>query len=375
MRLYSKILITLFYLFWFNSVLSQIKSIDLPEGQYAFSLQEDSEGNIWVGLSDGNTGGDIAMVKNDTLVIKSGDKRLPSGSYHTSIKLTDGSLMFGGNIIANGKPCLVWVTPFSIDTIQVPISLTNPFVNTIALVNNREIWIGSANGLLVNRYGNWSSYTTYDGLPHNFVTAIEQDFRGVVWIGTELGLAYYVDKQFHIVEQTSRAIANVTHFFTDNKGYLWCGSRFSSEGISVYNGKEWETFSGRHGLEDNSTSIFFQDSKGTLWAGSCYHRTRGGLTAFNGKEWEAYSSPEHLAKPCVDAITEDADGNIWFGGSLPSRKGEGITIYDGKTWHKISKTHNFPANRVIAMFCDSKGRVWVSSMEGLFVVDSINLNQ
>ena len=374
MKLYSKILIILFYLFWFNSVFSQIKRIDLPKGQYAFSLQEDSEGNIWVGLSDGNTGGNIAMVKNDTLVIKSGNDTIPSGSYHTSIKLTDGSLMFGGNIVANGKPCLVWVTPISIDTIQVPISLTNPFVNTIALVNNREIWIGTANGLLVNRYGSWTSYSTYNGLPHNFVNAIQQDFRGVVWIGTELGLAYYVDKQFHIVEQTSRAIANVTHFFTDNKGYLWCGSRFSSEGISVYNGKEWETFSGRHGLEDNSSSIFYQDSKGKLWAGSCYHRTRGGLTAFKGKKWEAYSSPEHLAKPCVDAITEDADGNIWFGGSLPSRKGEGITIYDGKSWHKISKTHNFPANRVIAMFCDSKERVWVSSMEGLFVVDSINLN-
>lgn len=368
MRFHIKLSVLLLMQFSLSIASAQIVKVDLPRGLYAFNIAEDKQGNIWVGLSDGNTGGELALVKNDTLVLKSGNNGIPSGSYHTSVNLPDGGLMFGGSILSGGKPCLVWITSYGIDTIQVPIAISSPFINTISLVNNRDIWLGTASGLLVNSYGTWSIYTTSNGLPHNFINAIQQDFRGVVWIGTELGLAYYIDDTFRTLEQTSRAITNVTQFYNDNKGYLWCGSRFSSEGISVYNGKVWETFSARHGLNDSSSSIFFQDSKGTLWVGSCYHSTRGGLSAFDGKNWMAYPSPNFLAKPCVDAIAEDANGCIWFAGSLSSRKGKGITIFDGEHWTKIGNNTEFPAERVITLFGDSSGRMWVSSMEGLFVV-------
>lgn len=368
MRFYFR-LSTLFLVLIYSALVSaQIVKVDLPKGLYAFNIAEDKQGNIWIGLSDGNTGGALALVQNDTLILKSGSNGIPSGSYHTSVSLPDGGLMFGGNLLSEGKPCLVWITNYGIDTIQIPISLSSPFINTISLVNNRDIWLGTASGVLVNSYGKWSIYTVNNGLPHNFINAIQQDFRGVVWIGTELGLAYYIDKTFRALEQTSRAIANVTQFYNDNKGYLWCGSRFSSDGISVFNGKEWETFSVRHGLEDSSSSIFFQDSRGTLWVGSCYNRSRGGLSAFDGKNWTPYPSPEFLAKPCVDAIAEDKNGHIWIGGSLSSRKEKGITVFDGKKWKKIGNSTELPADRVITFFSDSKGGMWVSSMEGLFVI-------
>lgn len=350
--------------------LAQISRVVIPKNLYAFTFQQDANGTVWVGLSDGNTAGELGYISNDSLHLASGINGVPSGSYHNSISLPDGSLMFGGNLTSKqGNPLLVWVSSGEADTIQIPFRLTNPFVNCISLVNRREIWIGTASGLLVNNRGQWSQYTTQSGLPDNFITAIHQDFRGVVWIGTEAGVSYFMDNQIYKVEPGSRIINSVTTFYSDNRGYLWCGSRFTSDGVSVYNGQLWETFSGRHGLVDNSASIFHQDTNGLLWVGSCYNRSRGGVSVFDGSKWTAFSLDHHLAKPCVDAIISDAKGRIWLGGSLSSRKGKGITVVDGENWVKIGNTPELPAERVITFFLDSTERLWISSFEGLFVIE------
>jgi ligand-binding sensor domain-containing protein len=352
-----------------GSIFSQVRQVELPKNQYAFTFQEDRQGKVWVGLSDGSLQGSLGYIQNYKFIQVSGNDTIPTGSFHESIKLLDGSIMFGGNILsAKGKPLLVWVTASRADTIQIPFSLNNSFVNCISLINRREIWLGTASGILVNNRGKWSWYTVRNGLPDNFINAIYQDFRGIVWIGTELGVASFSDNQFKKVEAGSRIISSVTQFYGDKKGYVWCGSRFSSEGVSVYNGRLWETFSGRHGMVDNSSSVFFEDTNGVLWVGSCYHRSRGGVSSYDGTKWISYSSGKELAKPCVDAIIADQKGRIWFGGSLSPRKGNGITVFDGENWHYLTEKTGMPAERVIAFFCDNSGQIWISSFEGLFVV-------
>ena len=80
-------------------VTAQARQIELPQNLYAFTLQEDSNGKVWVGLSDGNTKGALGYIHEGDFVQVSGIDKLPNGSYHTSVKLLDGSLMFGGNVI------------------------------------------------------------------------------------------------------------------------------------------------------------------------------------------------------------------------------------------------------------------------------------
>lgn len=348
---------------------SQVNKVETPEGLYAFTFQEDLMGRVWVGLSDGNISGSLGFVNENTTEFVPVEDAMPLGSYHYSIKLPDGSFMFGGNVVNNErKSILVWVSNSGVDTLEIPFILSNPFINCITIVNRREIWIGTASGLLINNRGSWSIHTTKDGLYDNFINTIYQDFRGVVWIGTEQGISYFIDNKLHRVDYGNRVIKSVSHFFGDNKGYVWCGSRFSSEGVSVFNGEVWETFSGRHGLADNSSSIFYQDNIGRLWVGSCYHRSRGGLSVFDGREWKGYTSSDELAKPCVDAIITDSQGRIWFGGSLTPRRQSGITILDGKDWYSVKANKQLPAERVITFFLDSKDNLWISSFEGLFIV-------
>jgi ligand-binding sensor domain-containing protein len=367
MRIFGFFIYCLIFGF-FSMANAQVKKIEIPDNWYAFTFQETSDSTIWIGLSDGNTSGALAFYQRGTLTLIEDNPSAPLGSYHNSLKLPDGSVMFGGNILTpSKKSLLVWVSSGSIDSIGIPFTLPNSFVTCISLVNRREIWIGTASGLLINNRGNWSRLTIREGLPDNFINSIYQDFRGIVWIGTEQGVASHFENQLKRVEQGSRIISSATTFFGDSRGYVWCGSRFSSDGISVFNGEIWDTFSGRHGLIDNSASIFYQDDNGLLWVGSCYNRSRGGVSVFNGHKWEGYTEKEALAKPCVDAIISDKQGRVWLGGSLTPRRGKGVTVVDGDSWQIISNPE-LPADRVITFFVDSSGNIWISSFEGLFVV-------
>jgi ligand-binding sensor domain-containing protein len=369
MKHLPKIYLCFYFILISGLSFAQVEKIEIPKGLYVFTVQEDLSGTIWVGLSDGISSGGLGNVDANRVISLSLEDGAPGGSYHNSIKLPDGSLLFAGNITSReGKSFLVWLSTTGADTITIPFRLNNPFVSCITLVNRRDIWIGTASGLLVNRRGEWEFLSVKDGLPDNFITAIYQDFRGVVWVGTEKGIASYIDGKFFAYKQGTRVINSVTHLFSDNRGYLWCGSRFSSEGVSVYNGEVWQTFSGPHGLADNSSSIFHQDNSGTLWIGSCYNKSRGGLTSYDGKKWSSYSSPKFIAKTCVDAIITDKHGRTWFGGSLTGRRGKGITILDNNEWHKVGGNSTFPAERVIIFFLDSKGNLWISSFEGFFKV-------
>jgi ligand-binding sensor domain-containing protein len=346
-----------------------VSQIDIPKGLYAFSFQEDREGKVWIGLSNGDISGALGYYNGSAFRVISGSDSIPNGSYHSSIGLPDGSLFFGGSVIdASGRSVLAWVSPMGIDTIRIPFKVSDPFINAISLVNRREVWIGTASGLLINNRGQWTKMEVADGLPNNFVTSIIQDFRGIVWVATEGGIVSFIDGILHYPESGSRIIKKATSLFSDAKGYVWSGARFSSEGVSVYNGQVWETFTGRNGLIDNSASVFHQDAKGNIWVGSCFQRNRGGVSSFNGTQWNSFSFPETLAKPCIDAIASDSKGNIWFGGSLTKGTAKGISVFDGKEWLKVGNNNALKAERVIAFYLDSKDRLWVSSFEGLFLV-------
>ncbi len=348
---------------------SSVTQINIPHGLYAFSFQEDNLGRIWIGLSNGDIDGELGYSEGSSFTILSGIDNVPSGSYHESIHLPDGSKIFlGAAVSKNGGLVLAHITSEKIDTIQIPFALPLPFVNCISIVNKSEIWIGTSSGLLVGKAGFWELLTQTNGLPSNVVTSVVQDLRGIIWVATERGVVSFLDGQLVQPKVGERLVSKATTLFVDYKGYVWAGSRFSAEGISVFNGKLWETFSGRHGLVDNTVSSFYSDAKGFLWVGSCPQRNRGGLSSFNGREWIAYEHPTSLAKPCVDAIITDKRGNIWIGGSLSTSKAKGISVFDGNNWFSLSNKANLKAERVIKFFVDSKGRIWISSFEGLFVL-------
>jgi ligand-binding sensor domain-containing protein len=53
-----------------------------------------------------------------------------------------------------------------------------------------------------------------------------------------------------------------TMFFQDSRGYIWFAT---DNGVSRYNGYEFQNFDVNDGLATNSTSEIYEDYKGRVW--------------------------------------------------------------------------------------------------------------
>ncbi|MCZ6680476.1 MAG: tetratricopeptide repeat protein, partial [Candidatus Poribacteria bacterium] len=74
--------------------------------------------------------------------------------------------------------------------------------------------------------GRWKTYTTADGLTSDFVHAIAQDRRGVLWIGTSNGVCLYNGENFTPFAP-SQAIrqAEIWSICIEDGGQIWFGTR------------------------------------------------------------------------------------------------------------------------------------------------------
>ena len=72
------------------------------------------------------------------------------------------------------------------------------------------------------------------------------------------------------------------------------------------------------GLASNTVLAIFEDSHGTTWFG-----TTDGLTRYDGKDFQTFTTEEGLAQNTIGLIFEDQRGMLWFGdGVLLKRLGK-----------------------------------------------------
>jgi len=111
------------------------------------------------------------------------------------------------------------------------------------------------------------SYTTRDGLPSNIITALYQDSRGFLWIGT-------------------------------------------NNGLSVYDGASFKNYSVANGLSNNWITDIFESrtTPGRMWVGTI----AGGLNALEQGTWSIFSiDTSQPGGDYVGSPVEDFRGNLW----------------------------------------------------------------
>lgn len=146
----------------------------------------------------------------------------------------------------------------------------------------------------------------------------------------------------------------ITALVQDQKGYIYIGTY---DGLVRFDGVEFVNFTRTLDAKYDFTAVrsIFQDSKENLWVG---HNDEG-VTCFqkNG-ELIKYTTDNGLPHNSVRAICEDLDHNIWFGTAsglcyfTPSHEfivPEGLEEL-GQETIQVSK-----------LFCDTAGRIWIST--------------
>lgn len=349
-----------------------------------FSLAEDQDGRIWLGmvvgqlqiLSNKIPGQFIFEQVPPGLQTKNSIKKIFIDRMGTFwIGTSDGLIRY--------NPHTQQIDRFESDPLQLKM-LPNGFVNDIAQDKLGRIWIATLAGLAL-----WEPETkTFqriqsDGSPgninNNFLNTLLVDNQNILWIGTEKGgvnWMYQKRKVFqsflHLAKDPGSLFpAPVNSIFEDSKFRLWVGQvegglHVRMPGSTSF--KHYEHSTDPASLSQNTISKIMEDAKGRIWVGTW----GGGVNQMTADEkefirYKVDGKPGSLADIFISDLCEDTGNQgIWVGSSSCLQF---FDYHTQKFTTKLTSTDvKYPPSQVNAIKIDSKRRLWIATNSGLYCV-------
>ncbi len=241
----------------------------------------------------------------------------------------------------------------------------------------------------------FQSYTTRDGLPSNHVTALCQDSRGYLWIGTDNGLSVYDGTEFKNFT-TADGLSNlyITDIIESRKqpGTFWIGT--IAGGLVKMHGGHFTVYH----IGDDNVSSLCEDMEGTLWCssgggnfrisndsalfvsetdrqGSSIEELNGAVVILTGHTLTQFrldgleSRQQHfdLLKPgeVLAATTVDHSGVLW----AFSSEGRLLELDSSLTLRRSLQTPLKPSmDTPPGIMDDGKGLLWITTPRGILLV-------
>ncbi len=181
---------------------------------WVYGLAEGKNGEMWMATEGGlarfkdgkwdnwnhakGLGADYEKVKND---IKFNNDPAKQSTHHAKQKEEMG--LQGINVAYNPN-----------------------YIIAMVVDDQGVVWCGTWGGGLASFDGKtWRNYTVTDGLPGNHVFMLHRDAKGVLWIGTNEGLAKRVGDKFEVLTTADGLFSNtVFSMATSPEGDQWVGS-------------------------------------------------------------------------------------------------------------------------------------------------------
>lgn len=178
---------------------------------------------------------------------------------------------------------------------------------------------------------------TRDDLPDMVVSAITQDDKGFLWLGTPAGLIRYDGYNFKNFTPTkTESVGNIYSLWAAPDDKVWIGTQ--SNGLYVLSPKH-ETLiqyqhdvNDPHSLSDNYVRAIAGDSKGGIWIGT--NMGLSYLTPSGDKFIPSLPNNKHFAKQKnqkVHALEIDELNNLW----VATYNGLFYVETESRTWHSI----------------------------------------
>ena len=257
------------------------------------------------------------------------------------------------------------------------------------------IWFGTAEGLQIfdredNKLLNLNQFLEKSHPLRNiYVASIQEDSRGIVWIGTRsngvfrAGPGHSTSRlariRHHNLDESDiarRRFANTTAHIEEVRDHqMWIGS-FNS-GLHLFSGEGEEMARILHdpnrenSLPANAIGALHFDSTtdylyvGTLGGGLA----RSKLENLADPQFETFqNTPDttSISNNSIMSIMEDGDSVLWIG-----TYGGGLNRMDlrSKTFKAFNDQNGFPDNVVIGTLIDNEGYLWIGTTNGLIKFD------
>ncbi|MBL7963442.1 MAG: hypothetical protein JNM31_06320 [Flavobacteriales bacterium] len=246
----------------------------------------------------------------------------------------------------------------------------------------------------------FENLSVQQGLPASKVYTVLQDATGMVWLGTEAGLASYDGNTVRSLGSAAGLAQNgVYSLLLDSKGRLWAGHL--GGGVSIRERRQFRRIELDKPLNSDVTAII-EDGEGAIWlltfgngavripaisdgaltterfgeAQGVADKLVGGLQLKDGsllfleasgtiKRWNKGFAPYRPAgvpeDARVTALYQADNGDVWFGtftgGAIRVEAASGrVSTFDIQS--------GMPSNFVFCFGEDAEGRVWVGTWDG-----------
>ena len=332
------------------------------------SLQEDANGNIWVG---GWT--------NYQVYLRDDDAFFDTAPILNNLGFPSGNLKF----IHTDRDGNLWVVS---DYSLFYYNFAEKHLEEYSLQNKSDISDMVRDGAyfyVLNNETHLFKLHIADGtweqipLPEKagFINKIYKDFYAGLWLfSTQNDDVYYksdAEKEWELIllESSQDIQSNfVQSIQMDSSGMIWIAT--DHKGLFIYdrNSKKTDNFlhdpSSMTSIKENSIECMYYDDE-AIWIGydkkgiSCYHSRY--------QKFKTYQSNDYRN---VNVIIEDKDNNVWLG-----TDGHGI-VYKNPFTKSIIKKLNIPGDIVVSMVQDDKGRLWIGTyLNGLICYENGKLKQ
>jgi len=340
------------------------RGINIEHGLLArsvFSIFEDREGDLWIGLSNGVS--KLMSLHAESYTEQEG---LPSDHVYSVLTEPHGEIWAGtlGGLAhrsADGR----WNVYGARD------GLPSTEVRDVVRDRAGRLWIATARGLCTSADPprGFKCFTRADGLVGDYITDIHVSRTGELLIAASGGgYTRIVPARDAMTVVAGRQFGTgITSLAEDRDGVVWIAT--AGAGVIRTDAKSTRRFRKADGLGDDEALTLHIDDRGGVWAG--LHG--GGLSylAPGGKRFITFGSTRGLHATTVSAVAQDPRGHLWLGTNHGiyrvnplAAASHGIPLVletlderDGLIGREVAGTN--------AMHVDAEGKLWIGFLRGL----------
>jgi signal transduction histidine kinase len=336
------------------SVTSWSKSDGLPIGQ-VWSLAQDADGYIWVGV-------DAGLLRFDGVRFLTWDAissdPLPRASVREVLVSRDGSLWIGfgeaGGVARIGRG--------TVRSYGDADGLRGGTVSMLKEDSNGTIWLGNDHGLYRLANDRWNQQQPETGIPPGAVTGGNIDQRGVLMVAAAAAVFRHAGDRFQRIATLDYDVLSIS---ADSLGRVYITDPIDGfRSLRDQKDSTPERWKAQQSLRDPRRGFrLLNDHDGNLWiwtAGLGLWRVPSGHRP-PPTAMQAGTTVAGLLADGGRALLEDREGNIWAG------TWQGLNRL---TPHKVKQIPNLGI--VIAVEAMPDGTVWAATEDSLIRFVQVN---